>query len=146
MVYPVERLYAEDWELEYLEDWMLSPVALLASENRSASASLMPPLSAINKRYQHFISMYIKADNNFDWILGKKISQDIQVNVQRFISDAEAMFYLETPAFLFLSPPSQPLTFFCIYQNLPALSPEIPLDFHNSPPLLALGLFQWSPF
>ena len=47
--YPVDLLKFEDWELEYLEDWMLSPVALLASENRSASASLTPPLSRLKK-------------------------------------------------------------------------------------------------
>lgn len=65
MAYPVERLYAEDWELEYLEDWMLSPVALLASENRSASASLMPPLSAIKQKISTLHFYVMKAENKF---------------------------------------------------------------------------------
>lgn len=132
--------------------WVLGGLDALpcgtAGIRKQVSVSIVNATTLCNKQKIpnfFFIYMYIKADNDLNWILVKKISLDI-VNVQRFISDAEVMFYLETPAFLFLSPPLQPLTFFCIYQNLPALSPEIPLDFHNSPPLLALGLSQWSPF
>jgi len=50
MTYPDDLLYKLDLpdSDEYLEDCMLSPVALLVSENRSASALFIsPPLSTV---------------------------------------------------------------------------------------------------
>lgn len=64
----MDLVKVDDCEPEYLDDWILSPVALLVSENKSASASFMPPLSGeiiskiYSRQHQKKFSTYMNTE------------------------------------------------------------------------------------